>query len=105
MECRGSGFPCSRREAHLASSLQPERWQTFLRPFEERELETQIEIALYRHQTERKLRQKNLELKSSNRTMVDRELRMIELKSEVDALCVKLGQPLRYGYAPPSGKV
>jgi len=25
---------------------------------------------------------------------------MIELKKEVDALCAKYGEPLRYGYAP-----
>ena len=76
-----------------------------LKPFEERELETQIEIALYKHKLERDLRTKNFELDSFNRLMVGRELRMIELKKEVDALCAKFGQPLRYGYTPPSEKV
>ena len=71
-----------------------------LKPFEERELETQIEIALYKHQLERDLRRSNAELQHFNNLMVGRELRMIELKREVDALCAKYGEPLRYGYAP-----
>jgi hypothetical protein len=29
--------------------------------------------------------------------MVGRELRMIELKQEINALCAQLGQPPRYG--------
>ena len=32
--------------------------------------------------------------------MVGRELRMIELKKEIDELCVRHGEPLRYDYAP-----
>ena len=71
-----------------------------LKPFEERELETQIEIALYKHKLERDLRQSNAELQHFNDLMCGRELRMIELKKEVDALCAKYGEPLRYGYAP-----
>jgi DNA-binding NtrC family response regulator len=71
-----------------------------LKPFEERELETQIEIALYKHKLERDLHAKNSELDSFNRLMVGRELRMIELKKEIDALCAKYGEPLRYGYTP-----
>jgi DNA-binding NtrC family response regulator len=71
-----------------------------LKPFEERELETQIEIALYKNKLERELRQSNAELQSFNNAMVGRELRMIELKKEIDALCVKYGEPPRYGYAP-----
>jgi DNA-binding NtrC family response regulator len=71
-----------------------------LKPFEERELETQIEIALYKHKLERDLRTKNFELDSFNRLMVGREMRMIELKKEIDALCAKYGEPPRFGYAP-----
>jgi DNA-binding NtrC family response regulator len=71
-----------------------------LKPFEERELETQIEIALYKHKLDRELRQSNVELQAFNDAMVGRELRMIELKQEIDALCVKYGEPPRYGYAP-----
>jgi circadian clock protein KaiC len=36
------------------------------------------------------------ELARFNRAMVDRELRMIELKKEVNALCARLGEPVRY---------
>jgi two-component system, response regulator PdtaR len=71
---------------------------SILKPFEERELETQIEIALYKHKLERELRTKNFELDSFNRLMVGREMRMIELKKEGDALCAKYGEPPIYGY-------
>jgi PAS domain S-box-containing protein len=40
----------------------------------------------------------NKELNAFNNAMVGRELRMIELKKEIDALCVQFGQPPRYGY-------
>lgn len=42
------------------------------------------------------LHQKNKELQYFNNIMVDREIRMIEMKKEVDALCQKLGEPKRY---------
>ena len=48
-----------------------------------------------RQQTE-ELRAKNDELGRFMRTTIDRELRMVELKREVDALCEKLGQPPRH---------
>lgn len=40
------------------------------------------------------------ELERFNRAAVDRELRMRELKREVDALCERLGERPRYGYGP-----
>ena len=36
------------------------------------------------------------ELEKFNNAMVGREIRMIELKKEIDALCVQFGQPPRY---------
>jgi chromosome segregation ATPase len=45
----------------------------------------------------RELRASNAELRRFNEAMVGRELRMIELKKEVNALCAQLGQPPRYG--------
>jgi two-component system, cell cycle sensor histidine kinase and response regulator CckA len=53
-----------------------------------------------KRRAEAALRTANSELTAFNRLMVGRELRMIELKKEIDALCVRFGQPLRYGYAP-----
>lgn len=43
-----------------------------------------------------RLRASNEELALFNAAMVDRELRMIELKKEVNELCQRLGQPWRY---------
>ena len=83
-----------------------------LKPFEDRELESHIEMALYKHQAERKLRESMAELKKANaelsyfnKCMVDRELRMIELKKEVDELRRQSGQPSRYGYETPPARV
>jgi PAS domain S-box-containing protein len=42
------------------------------------------------------LRISNRELERFNRAMVDRELRMIELKKEVNELCARASQPPRY---------
>jgi len=57
-----------------------------------------------RKQAEEALRQKmeeirasNAELEQFNRAAVGRELRMIELKEEIDELCRRLGEPPRHG--------
>jgi PAS domain S-box-containing protein len=47
-------------------------------------------------ETNSKLRSSNLELERFNRAMVGRELRMIELKKEINELCAQAGQPRRY---------
>jgi PAS domain S-box-containing protein len=47
-------------------------------------------------QASEELRLKNDELTRFNNVMVDRELRMIELKKEVNAFCGRLGQPPAY---------
>jgi len=49
-------------------------------------------------QQERDLKKANAELAVFNRAMVGRELRMIELKNEIDNLCRRFGQPTRYGF-------
>jgi PAS domain S-box-containing protein len=49
-----------------------------------------------RKRIEEQLRNNTQELARFNRVAVDRELRMIELKKEVNALCERLGQPARY---------
>ncbi len=40
------------------------------------------------------------ELTRFNEAMVGRELRMVELKQEINALCAQLGQPPRYARQP-----
>ena len=49
-----------------------------------------------RKQIEDNLRRHTEELTRFNRAMVGRELRMIDLKKQVNALCVQLGQPVQY---------
>ena len=51
---------------------------------------------LERRQGEEALRASNAELEHFNRVMVGRELRMIELKKEVNELCARAGQAPRY---------
>ena len=58
-------------------------------------------IGYFRNITQRKQAEDNLrrhaeELARFNRAMVDRELRMIELKKQVNELCARLGQPKLY---------
>lgn len=46
------------------------------------------------------------ELEAFNRTMVDRELRMIELKEEINALCHRIGEPPRHALdTPEAGRI
>ena len=61
----------------------------------------QAEAEVRRHAEE--LADANEELTRFNEAMVGRELRMIELKQEVNALCAQLGQPPRYGPEPGGG--
>lgn len=64
-----------------------------LKPFQERELHVAIEIALYRHEMERKLREIGEErerhlndLERMNKLMIGRELKLEELKKENERL-------------------
>jgi PAS domain S-box-containing protein len=49
-----------------------------------------------RKQAEEKLQASNEELKRFNKAMVGRELRMVELKNEINELCRRAGLPERY---------
>ena len=69
------------------------------------ELENSTELIQQLRRQEEALRKKtqelstaNKELKYFNSVMVGRELRMIQLKKEVDKLCRQFGQPVCYGY-------
>ncbi len=48
------------------------------------------------HERTAELRATNDELTRFNQAMVGRELRMVELKQEINALCAQLRQPRRY---------
>lgn len=54
-----------------------------LKPFEERELHTNIEIALYKHKTERKLKENYIQLQSTFATIVDAMVKMIKVGAPV----------------------
>jgi PAS domain S-box-containing protein len=51
------------------------------------------------------LRAKHAELEFFNRAMVGREMRMIELKQEINALCQRLGEPPRHAGPLPDDHV
>lgn len=62
-------------------------------------------VLVFRDVTEKRralkeLRASNAELEHFNKLMVGRELRMLELKKEVDELCRQAGQPPRYAPKP-----
>ena len=81
-----------------------------LKPVEDRELEIVIEMALYKSQVDltisqaneqleqrvAELREKCAELERFNKVTVGREVRMIELKQEVNALLQAAGKPEKY---------
>ncbi len=56
---------------------------------------THLAADALRRQTDH-LRERNAELVRFNRAAIDRELRMVELKQEVNDLLVRLGEPPRY---------
>jgi len=60
-----------------------------VKPFELEEVKVRVN-------THMKLRQQMLEIQSSNKSMVNRELRIIELKKEVNNLKGELGEPPAY---------
>lgn len=67
-----------------------------LKPFEDRELEIVIEMAIAKHQAEEAMQQKFHEIERFNKITEGRELRMIELKKEINALLNAAGQPAKY---------
>ena len=58
------------------------------------ELELQARLA--------ELRQLNSDLARFNKAAIGRELKMVELKEEINALCAAAGQPPRYPLPPGS---
>jgi CheY-like chemotaxis protein len=67
-----------------------------LKPFENRELKIVIEMALYKHQIESELKHKYVDIARFNQVAVGRELRMIELKQEINAMRRAAGLEEKY---------
>lgn len=56
-----------------------------------------------RKEAEKELLHRNQELEQFNKASVGRELRMVELKREINELCRQLGEKARYPLVPESG--
>ena len=57
-----------------------------VKPFDERELNAVIEMGLYKHKIEAELKIKTEKIEEMNKYFINRELKMIELKKEIEAL-------------------
>ncbi len=65
---------------------------------ERRRAEKKILIEIEeRKRAEKEAQEHVQELSRFNKTMVDRELRMMELKKQINEFCIKTGEPERYG--------
>jgi signal transduction histidine kinase len=73
--------------ATLSRAKVTEPFGYILKPFEERDIESHIEMALYKHQTERKLRASEERLRQFN---VELEQRVIERTEQLRALTAEL---------------
>ena len=106
--------------ATVKRAKKTESYGYILKPFGDRELYANIESALYKHNIEMKLNEKldeieklqnasyleiarmQKELKEYRKIKmltVDRELKIIELKKEIDCIYKKLGEKPKYGYS------
>ncbi len=85
LEAQGAGAVC----VVITDLTEQERAQKALQQAHD-ELEQRVA------ERTRKLSESNAELERFNRAMVGRELRMIELKKEINELCAAAGQPPRY---------
>jgi CheY-like chemotaxis protein len=95
------GLPVVFLTAHAegATLLRAKKVEPFgyvLKPFEDRELKIVIEMALYKHGAQNELKQKYAEIERFNQLAVSRELRMIELKQEINELLQVAGKPPKY---------
>ena len=64
-----------------------------VKPFNDRELSSTIEVALYKHDMEKKLSEQLDTTKRMNKLFVDRELKMEELRKENTQLKKRLEEP------------
>jgi PAS domain S-box-containing protein len=87
-----SGTPLGMFSTHYRTPQRPDPHTLALLDL----LARQVADIIARTQAEEALRATNEELVRFNRAMVGRELRMIDLKKEINGLCAQLGQPPRY---------
>jgi PAS domain S-box-containing protein len=102
---RDTGDPIEFHDRPFEFPDQPERgvtyWDWTLSPVKDAAGKVEGLVFALHETTERKraeeaLQASNAELARFNQAMVGRELRMIDLKQEVNALCAQLAQPPRY---------
>lgn len=89
----------------LARAKLTEPFGYLLKPFTRKELKASIEIGLYKSEMDRKFAEQCDELRRFNAILVDREMRIIEVKQEVNELLAQLGQPPRYPSAELDGTI
>ncbi len=87
-----SGMPLGMFSTHYKTPQRPDSHTLALLDL----LARQAADIIARTQAEEALRASNDELVRFNRAMVGRELRMIDLKKEINDLCAQLGHPPRY---------
>jgi CheY-like chemotaxis protein len=66
------------------------------KPVQYAEVHARVQVHLSMAQQRKELIEKTIELKAFNDTMLEREMRVIELKNEVNQLCEQLGKDKPY---------
>lgn len=89
----------------LARAKLTEPFGYLVKPFTKQELKASIEIGLYKSEMEAKLAEQFDELQRWNAILEEREMRIIEVKHEVNELLAQLGQPPRYPSAESDGAI
>lgn len=80
----------------LARARLTEPFGYLLKPFTKLELKASIEVGLYKSEMAAKLAAQAEELKRINDILVEREMRVIEVKHELNELLREAGKPIRY---------
>lgn len=89
----------------LARAKLTEPFGYLVKPFTKQELKASIEIGLYKSEAEAKFAEQCDVLRRLNVILMEREMRIIEVKHEVNELLAQVGQPPRYPSAESDGAI